>query len=115
MTIVEGPCPERPELLDGTIGEYHCPVCCCLVLAGVPHRPHEGYCSLPSYTELEYKDAVTEYAAAHAVLLDPSERPPVLPPDGLAWVWLAGAAEPHWVMRPVRYGRSPTPGLSSIT
>ena len=31
-------CPEKPELLRGApIGQYHCPNCGVMVLAGLPH------------------------------------------------------------------------------
>lgn len=33
-------CSERPELLvDSPIGQYHCPDCGAMVMAGVPHGP----------------------------------------------------------------------------
>lgn len=40
-------CPERPELLAGQpIGQYHCPSCGCMVVAGIPHLPHDDGCWL---------------------------------------------------------------------
>jgi len=36
--IAEIFCPEKPELLKGApIGQYHCPDCGVMVLAGLPH------------------------------------------------------------------------------
>lgn len=32
-------CLERPELVAGPIGMYHCPDCGAMVLAGLPHPP----------------------------------------------------------------------------
>lgn len=41
------PCPERPEALRGApIGQYHCPHCGCMVIAGMPHAPHDDGCAL---------------------------------------------------------------------
>lgn len=40
-------CPERPELLVGQpIGQYHCPECGCMVIAGLKHGPHDDGCWL---------------------------------------------------------------------
>lgn len=39
-------CRERPELLAGRpVGQYHCPQCGCMVLAGMPHLPHDQGCA----------------------------------------------------------------------
>lgn len=40
-------CPEEPERLKGApMGQYHCPWCGCMQLAGVPHLPHDLHCWL---------------------------------------------------------------------
>ena len=33
----EAPCQERPELVDGNAGMYHCPDCGTMLLAGIGH------------------------------------------------------------------------------
>ncbi len=36
--LFEAPCVEKPEnLLGAPIGQYHCPDCGAMVLAGIPH------------------------------------------------------------------------------
>ena len=44
-------CPEKPEeLLGAPIGQYHCPYCGMMLIAGFPHpKPSEDN---PCYTEL---------------------------------------------------------------
>lgn len=38
-------CPHDPQALAGKpIGQYHCPECGCMVLAGIPHIPHDDEC-----------------------------------------------------------------------
>lgn len=37
-------CPEQPMLLAGQpIGQYHCPVCGMMIIAGLPHLDPSGY------------------------------------------------------------------------
>jgi hypothetical protein len=41
------PCPEDPVRLSGApLGQYHCPECGCMVVAGVPHLQHDYGCLL---------------------------------------------------------------------
>jgi hypothetical protein len=41
--IVSGECPEDPRRLEGhPIGQYHCPRCGCMTLAGVSHMHDDG-------------------------------------------------------------------------
>lgn len=55
---LEGMCPERPELLAGApIGMYHCPACGCMVLAGIPHVPHDIGCWLSLENECSHYTA----------------------------------------------------------
>jgi len=53
------PCPEKPELLKGMpIGQYHCPCCGMMVLAGLPHFD-------PDSDEIEiYAPILKEYIEA---------------------------------------------------
>ncbi len=45
--IIGKRCPEEPEQLRGApIGQYHCGRCGCMVLAAVPHTPHDRGCWL---------------------------------------------------------------------
>lgn len=38
------PCPEQSMLLAGQpMGQYHCPICGMMLLAGLPHLPPEDY------------------------------------------------------------------------
>lgn len=38
VQLVRAPCNERPEQLKGApIGQYHCPDCGAMLLAGLPH------------------------------------------------------------------------------
>jgi hypothetical protein len=40
---LSGVCPETPESLIGTpIGQYHCPQCGCMTLAGMAHWHDDG-------------------------------------------------------------------------
>jgi hypothetical protein len=54
------PCPEQPLLLTGMpIGQYHCPVCFMMIVAGVPHfspaaTPPEK--QEPGYPDFDYED-----------------------------------------------------------
>lgn len=54
------PCPEQPLLLTGQpIGQYHCPVCGMMLIAGVPHfSPHATDDEIrdPEYPLLPYED-----------------------------------------------------------
>lgn len=44
-TYVE--CTHDPQIMLGKpIGMYHCPVCGCMVLAGIPHTAHTEGCWL---------------------------------------------------------------------
>jgi len=41
------PCPENPmRFLYAPLGMYHCPACGCMVMAGMPHTPHDYGCWL---------------------------------------------------------------------
>lgn len=98
--MTERTCPERPELLDGVpMGQYHCGACLCMVVAGVPHPPHDEGCALPSYSDQDFKALATDYAIAYAVVLNPDQPPPPLLPPGVAWAWVSGPVEPHWAVR----------------
>jgi len=56
-------CSEKPELLAGQpIGQYHCPDCGAMVIAGLPHPPMCGRCierKHPGF-DVENGDARTE-------------------------------------------------------
>jgi hypothetical protein len=45
--VIDGECPENPARLAGEpIGQYHCPRCGCMVVAGVEFHPHDDGCYL---------------------------------------------------------------------
>lgn len=45
-------CTEHPEFLLGMpIGQYHCPVCGTMVLAGIPHLPKDVFDDYPGKSE----------------------------------------------------------------
>lgn len=50
LEVTEGlvwDCREDPARLKGLpIGMYHCPICMCMVVAGLEGHPHEFYCWL---------------------------------------------------------------------
>ena len=45
QAVLNGACPHDPRERRGeAIGMYHCPLCGCMVLAGVETHPHQGGC-----------------------------------------------------------------------
>ena len=61
---LSGLCPEQPELCTGApMGQYHCPSCGCMCVAGWPHFPHDTGCWLGLANECPHGDAV-EYCSA---------------------------------------------------
>lgn len=52
-------CPEHPEDLRGApLGQYHCPACGCMCVAGVPHMPHDQGCTLGLEHPCPHNDVV---------------------------------------------------------
>lgn len=103
--VNERRCPERPHLFDGyPIGQYHCPYCGCMVLAGMEHLAHDpGCCLLPSIPEDEYLHDLEIADAGYRLLLDPHVDPRELAQiERMKWVWVYGPVEPHWALRPAR-------------
>ncbi len=50
------PCPEQPLLLTGQpIGQYHCPVCLDMQIAGLPHMPPDD----------DYEDTIGAWPAGY--------------------------------------------------
>lgn len=95
-------CPEKPYLLDGfPIGMYHCPVCSCMVLAGMEHAAHDPECCcLHDISEDEFAEIVSSYEESNATFTDRETKPDstMLPP-ATVWVWVTGPVEPHWALR----------------
>lgn len=81
------------------MGQFRCGACHCMVLAGVPHPPHDEGCKLPSYSDQDLEALAADYAIAYAVVLNPNEPPPPLLPVGVVWEWVDGPVEPHWAIR----------------
>lgn len=49
-SALAGECPEDPSRLKGMpIGQYHCPECGCMLMAGWEEHPHERGCMLGLY------------------------------------------------------------------
>lgn len=43
--VIDGKCPEDPaRLLGAPMGQYHCPRCGCMVVAGMDGHPHDEGC-----------------------------------------------------------------------